>query len=83
VNIDPGRSQRAQLSDADLELVRAQNALDLELYAWAADRFNETLGSWPGFDEALATFRRENERYQPWGKLAQAPRRAVERLTGR
>ena len=83
VNVDPGRSRRAPLSEEDLALARTQNALDLELYAWGSERFAATLAGWPGFDEALAAFRRRNERYQPLGKLAQLPRHAAERVARR
>jgi hypothetical protein len=81
VNIDPGRGQRSPVSPEDLELVRGQNALDLDLYAWATDRFDGTLRGWSGFEEAYAGFREANERYQPWGKLAQMPRNLAERIT--
>jgi Galactose-3-O-sulfotransferase len=83
VNVDPGRDRRGSLSMDDLDHIRAQNALDLELYAWAAARFDETIRAWPGFGEARAAFLRDNARYQPWGKLAQMPRHLVERLVGR
>ena len=79
VNIDPGRDRREAPSAEDLAFVKEQNALDLELYAWAAERFGATLATTRGFDEALARFLRDNERYQPWGKLAQLPRRAAGR----
>lgn len=83
VNIDPGRADRDPVSEEDLRAIREQNAFDLELYAWATARFDETLRSWPGFDEALAEFRAKNERYQPWGRLAQMPRNVAERFTRR
>lgn len=63
--------------------MREQNALDLELYAWGGELLRATLAAWPGFDEALAAFRRRNERYQPLGKLAQLPRNAADRVAGR
>lgn len=83
VNIDPNRARRTPLSPEDLALVRERNALDLELYEWAAARFERTIAAWPGFEEARASFLRDNERYQPWGRLAQMPRRIAERVTGR
>ena len=45
------------------------NALDRQLYDWAADRFARAIESSPGFDEELHRFRRRNRRYQPIGKL--------------
>jgi hypothetical protein len=83
VNVDPGGRRRSTLSEEDLDFVRAQNALDLDLYAWAAARFDETLRAWSGFEEAYVAFREDNDRYQPWGKLAQMPRNLAERITGR
>lgn len=83
VNIDPGRDRRETPSEEDLEIIREQNALDLELYAWAAERFASTLRGTPGFEEALARFLRDNERYQPWGRLGQLPRRVAERAVHR
>jgi hypothetical protein len=83
VNIDPNRARRDPLSEDDLAMVRTQNALDLALYAWGAERFERTLASWPGFEEARAQFLRDNERYQPWGRLMQWPRSTARRLVGR
>ncbi len=83
VNIDPNRGRREAPSEEDLAMVRDQNALDLELYAWGAERFERTLTAWPGFEEAYAALLRDNQRYRPWGRLRQLPRHAAERLTGR
>jgi len=80
INVD--RTRRDPVDDADLELVRAHNALDLELYAWAMRRFDETRSSIPGFDDALDRFRRDNASYRPWGRLLAAPHRLVDRLRG-
>ena len=83
VNVDPDRARRDALTDDELSLLRAHNALDLELYEWAEERFARTKAAWAGFDEALAGFQRDNARYQRWGRLTQAPRAAAERVTGR
>ena len=83
VNIDPGRSRRDAVSDEDLVAISEQNALDLDLHDWAVARFDASLRSWPGFDEALAAFRAGNARYQPWGRLAQMPRNLAARIAGR
>lgn len=83
VNIDPGRDRREAPSTDDLASISQQNALDLELYAWAAERFASTLAGTPDFQGSLARFLRENERYQPWGRLAQLPRRVAERVVAR
>jgi hypothetical protein len=83
VNIDPGRDRREAPSDEDLAFITGQNALDLELYAWASERFASTLRDTPGSDEALTRFLRNNDRFQPWGRLTQLPRRVLERILGR
>jgi Galactose-3-O-sulfotransferase. len=83
VNIDPNRAKRDPLSNDELELLRRHNALDLELYGWATERFERTLAAWSGFGDALGRFRRDNDRYQRWGRLSQAPRAALERVSGR
>ena len=61
------------------------NALDRQLYDWAADRFAAAIASSPGFDEELHRFRRRNRRYQPIGKLTHSvPKRIeVQRWFGR
>jgi len=83
VNIDPGRDRRDAPSEEELAFIRGQNGLDLELYAWAQERFAATLRDTPGFNASLARFLRDNERYQPWGRLTQLPRRVAERATNR
>jgi Galactose-3-O-sulfotransferase len=79
VNIDPNRERDDASSE---ELLREHNAFDLDLYAWASERFERTTADWPGFDDALARLQLNNARYQRWGKLSRAPRTAVERVTG-
>jgi hypothetical protein len=83
VNVDPGRDRRDTVSDDDMASIREQNALDLELYDWAATRFEATVGNAPGFDEDLKHFEEANGRYQPWGKLAQMPRQLAEKALHR
>jgi hypothetical protein len=78
-NVDPSRGRRAPLTDRELEVVRAHNALDLELYAWAWERFGDLVAE-PGFAADLAAFRRRNRRYAPLGRLAAMPRAGVDRL---
>jgi hypothetical protein len=78
-NVDPGRSSRAPLTDAELELVRTRNAFDLELYAWAVERFEATASD-PAFQRDVAGFRTRNQRYGPIGSLAAMPRRLAARV---
>jgi hypothetical protein len=83
VNVDPGRDRRDVPSEEDLAFIKEQNALDLELYAWAEARFAVTVSDAPGFDSALGRFKQANERYQPWGRLAQMPRQLAEKAIHR
>ena len=83
VNVDPGRDRRDMPSEEDLGFIREQNALDLELYAWAATRFEATVRQSPGFGDSLRRFEEANERYQPWGKLAMMPRQLAEKAIHR
>jgi Galactose-3-O-sulfotransferase len=82
-NVDPHRSSRAPLTDRELAVVRDRNALDLELYTWASERFRREVVEAEGFADALAAFREENRRYGPIGRLAALPRASVARLRTR
>ncbi|MDH4111198.1 MAG: hypothetical protein OEV60_00770 [Actinomycetota bacterium] len=75
-NVDPTRSARAPLTDAELSTVREHNALDLELYAWASERFQRLVVDVPGFADDVESFRERNRRYRPIGRLATMPRKA-------
>lgn len=78
VNVD--RSRRELPSMQDLDLIRSRNELDLALYAWATERFEDAIAKIPGFGDHLARLRRDNAAYRPWGRLFDAPRRLAERL---
>lgn len=80
INVD--RSRREPLSEADLELVRTRNGLDLDLYEWASRRFQATVEAIEDFPTLVASFRRANASYRPWGRLLETPRRLAERLRG-
>jgi hypothetical protein len=82
-NVDPNRAARAPLNDRELALVREHNALDLELYAWAAERFQRDVVGAPGFAADLDAFRARNRRYGPIGRLAAMPRTTADRLRTR
>lgn len=79
VNVDPERERRSG-DEETLDLIRRQNALDLELYRWALDRFDGRIATASGFDEELERFRAANRAYQPWGQLLQIPERVAARL---
>ena len=82
-NVDPHRAARAPLTDRELALVREHNALDLELYAWAEERFQREVVDAPGFADDLGSFRARNRRYGPIGRIAAMPRTSAARLRTR
>jgi hypothetical protein len=58
----PGVS--AELNAADRRAVQAHTRLDLALYTWALDRFEESVaGHGASFEDELRRFRRSNARY--------------------
>lgn len=60
-------------------LIRNQNGLDIELYAWAAERFDRLVAETPGFDEDLQRFRRSNRLRAPWGRVTYTIPKSVAR----
>jgi hypothetical protein len=79
-NVAP-TAERVPPSPETVEQIRAANSLDVELYAWATERFEQTIASDPTFDVALERFRRRNRLYRPWGRLTdELPRKAAARL---
>jgi len=56
-------------TDAELELVRNANPLDLDLYAHACRLLGDRIAAEPGFADALADFEHANARYGRWGRL--------------
>ena len=74
---------RRQPTARERELVEAHNQLDLQLYRWVSDRFDQALCRQPGFQADLRRFVRRNALYQPWGTLAHAwPAAARQRVRG-
>ncbi len=61
-------------------LIEEQNHFDLELHAWANARFEEAIRGDPAHEENLDRFRRNNRRYQPWGKVSYLPHQIYQRL---
>jgi hypothetical protein len=60
-----------------IRAIEEQNALDLELYRWATERFDAAIASDPSFAEEFARFRRSNSLYRPWGHLTTTYPQAV------
>jgi len=54
---------------AALRAIEERNALDLELYRWATERFDAAIAADPSFAGEYARFRRSNALYRPWGHL--------------
>ena len=68
-------------TEAELDLVRRANQLDLELYEHACRLLDERIAAEPEFAEALERFRRANARYGRWGRLTYTlPSRIKRRL---
>jgi hypothetical protein len=45
------------------------NALDLRLYDWAVERFEQATGRIDDFEARLSSLRRSNALYRPWGSI--------------
>ena len=59
--------QREVLPDAVRTLIAERNALDVELYAYVADRFDDAVrAEGPAFQDEVAAFRQANRRLAPW-----------------
>jgi hypothetical protein len=79
-NVAPDHG-RSRPPPETVELIRERNRLDLELYAWAARRFDARIAEVPGFDRDLRRFRLANRLYRPWGHVTYTiPRRAAARV---
>jgi predicted TIM-barrel fold metal-dependent hydrolase len=76
-NVAPSRDRTPPSGEAS-ELIRSQNSLDIELYAWATDRFDQAIAADPGFEVELARLQRSVRRYRPVGVLTEEmPRKAI------
>jgi hypothetical protein len=82
-NVDPNRGSRTPLTERESALMREHNALDLDLYGWANDRFQREVVEAAGFSADLDAFLAKNRRYAPIGKIAALPKEAVVRLRSR
>ena len=56
-------------TDAEIDLVRRANRLDLELYEHTCGLLDGRIAGEPGFADALEQFQRANSRYRRWGRL--------------
>jgi hypothetical protein len=71
------RSQRPTVSDSVRKAIENQNRLDMELYAYASQRFQGRVDADPSFSARLRRYRRANAVYQPWGRMKYRARREV------
>jgi hypothetical protein len=79
-NVTPQR-KKASLPADTRRAIEEQNRFDLELYEWAAQRFDEQIAKIPTFAEDLERFRRRNRLYGPWDRLTYTiPKSLVGRL---
>jgi hypothetical protein len=76
--------KKEPVTDRTRALIREQNRFDIDLYAWAAERFRRIIEETPGFAEDLARFQRSNRLRAPWGRLAYTlPKRLLHRIRRR
>jgi hypothetical protein len=67
-NVAPS-AEKVPPSPEAIELIRAANRLDVDLYAWATERLERAIADDPAFGAELERFRRRNRLYRPWGRL--------------
>lgn len=83
VKVSPDRDRRPEVPAATRSVIGEQNRFDLELYAFALDRFDEAVRRTPAFDAAIERFGRRQALYRPWGFVTHtAPRRIREAVGG-
>jgi Galactose-3-O-sulfotransferase len=75
------KGQRGPVTEADREMIRAQNSLDCELYRYAVERFDEMVARDPRFARDLRRFQRGNRLYRPWGRVSYGAKQAAVRRT--
>jgi galactose-3-O-sulfotransferase len=75
------QSQRVPVTEADREMIRAQNSLDCELYRHVVERFDEMVARDSRFAADLRRFERGNRLYRPWGRLSYGAKQAAVRRT--
>jgi len=69
-NVSPHRIPRSAVPPETIRLIEDQNRFDIELYGYALRRLDQQIADDPDFDRDLASFRRGNARYRPWGVLS-------------
>ena len=80
-NVSP---RKDPVAPETLRAIEEQNALDLELYRWATDRFDAAIAADPSFAGEFARFRRSNSLYRPWGHLTTTyPQAVYDRFAGK
>jgi galactose-3-O-sulfotransferase len=79
-NVAPREGPREPVPAATTRLIEEQNAIDMELYRWAARRFEHAVASDPSFASKLRRLRLTNTLYRPQGYLTHTlPRRLYAR----
>ena len=78
-NVSRGRALKEDLAPETLRVIEAYNALDIELYRYAKQLFEENIRSQgPSFEKELQAFRMLNDTYRWLNVLLSAARRGVE-----
>lgn len=76
VKVAPKKARAERVDPRTIRLLEELNRFDLELYRYAAQRFQETIAADPSFEDAFRRFHRAQALYRPWGTITYTlPRR--------
>jgi hypothetical protein len=79
-NVNTDRPMLTHIPPATLDLIKEHNRLDIELYQFVKQRFEDRLRqAGPDFTHELAAFRAANRRRQPWVRLDWRVREQIRR----
>ena len=77
-NVTKNRPHRGEPPDSTIQVIKKHNALDMELYEFARNRFDEIIGKrGPSFHDEVASFQRLNKIYSKFAKGSNMVRRAL------
>ncbi|MGH9880361.1 MAG: hypothetical protein ACRD6N_02905, partial [Pyrinomonadaceae bacterium] len=75
-NVTKGRPRRRDVPDSTLEVIQKHNSLDLELYEFARQKFDETMRTLgPSFQDEVRRFQKLNNLWAQFDKGRDAVRR--------
>jgi hypothetical protein len=77
-NVTKGRPRSSEVPDSVLDLIRKHNSLDLELYEFARQTFEDTVSAMgPSFQDEVRRFQRINKLWSRFDKGRHALRRSL------